>query len=81
MGESLSAFGGLKSVKMKLSVREWQPGDIEQIVDYFVLADADFLNGMGAEKHKLPEREAWIQKLHSEFKKPNFEKNFIISSG
>ena len=59
---------------MQLSIREWQPDDIEKIVDYFVQADGDFLKGMGADKNNLPKREAWIQKLRSEIKKSNQEK-------
>ncbi|MCP5063739.1 MAG: hypothetical protein GY936_14925 [Ignavibacteriae bacterium] len=61
---------------MKLSVRELQANDIEKIVDYFVLADADFLNRMGADKSKLPKRDDWIKKLESEFAKPYKFKEF-----
>ena len=60
---------------MNIRVREWIPSDIEKIVDYFVLADADFLRGMGAEKSKLPKREAWIQNLEAEIDKPYTEIN------
>ncbi|WP_279629378.1 hypothetical protein [Maribacter litoralis] len=35
---------------MKLSVRELQSSDIENIVDYFLNADAGYLKSMGAEK-------------------------------
>ena len=59
---------------MKLSVREWQVGDIEYIVDYFYEADVDFIRGMGADKSKLPEREVWIRELQLEFEKSNQEK-------
>lgn len=61
---------------MKLSVRELQLADIEYIVDYFVNANADFLKGMGADKSKLPERKAWLEKLKLEFEKPYTEKEF-----
>lgn len=61
---------------MKLSVREMRPNDAERIVDYFVNADAEFLKGMGADKSKLPNREEWIEKLESEFKKTYKDKEF-----
>ena len=61
---------------MKLTVRELQLSDIENIVDYFVLADIDFLAGMGADKSKLPEREEWIKLLESEYQKPFNSKEF-----
>jgi RimJ/RimL family protein N-acetyltransferase len=61
---------------MKLNVREIQLDDIEKIVDYFVNADTEFLKGMGADKRKLPKRKEWVQKLKSEFKKVNKNKEF-----
>jgi|SaaInl59LU_5_DNA_1037362.scaffolds.fasta_scaffold09239_3 RimJ/RimL family protein N-acetyltransferase len=61
---------------MKLSVREIKANDIEKIVDYFVLADSEFLIGMGADKSKLPQREEWIKKLESEYGKPYKTKEF-----
>lgn len=60
--------------KMKLSVRELKPNDIENIVDYFINADTDFLRGMGADKSKLPDKKEWIEKLNLEFKKPYAQK-------
>lgn len=61
---------------MKLAVREMEVNDIEKIVDYFVLADTEFLIGMGADKSKLPDREKWIEKLKSEFQKTYTCKEF-----
>lgn len=61
---------------MNLSVREMIVNDIENIVDYFVDANAAFLKAMGADKRKLLEREAWIKKLKVEFEKPYNEKEF-----
>jgi len=61
---------------MNLSVREMIGNDIENIVDYFIEADVDFLKVMGADKNKLPERKAWIKKLKTEFEKPYNEKEF-----
>jgi RimJ/RimL family protein N-acetyltransferase len=61
---------------MKLTVREIQANEIEKIVDYFVNADTRFLKEMGADKCKLPKKKNWIEKLESEFKKSNVEKEF-----
>ena len=61
---------------MNLSVREIQFNEIEKIIDYFVLADSEFLKGMGADKSKLPNRVAWIKNLESDFKKPYHKKEF-----
>lgn len=61
---------------MKLSTREMQIGDIPQIVDYFVNADAEFLKGMGADKSKFPERMNWINTLLKEYEKPHREREF-----
>jgi ribosomal-protein-alanine N-acetyltransferase len=65
---------------MQIKVREIEPNDIEKIVDYFVNSDAEFLNAMGADKSKFPEREEWIEKLESEFEKiyKKKESYFII---
>ncbi len=61
---------------MKLTVREIQANDIVKIVDYFVNADAEFLEAMGADKSKLPKRDNWIKKLESELTKPYKNKEF-----
>jgi len=64
---------------MNYAVREMNITDISLIVDYFVNADADYLLGMGAEKHKFPKRDNWIAKLELEFKKPLKEKLFYYT--
>lgn len=61
---------------MKLSVRELQLADIENIVDYFFNASADFLKGMGADKSKLPVKKEWMAKLKLELQKPYQQKEF-----
>ena len=61
---------------MKLNVRSWKQDDIENIVDYFYNADVDFIEGMGADKSKLPKRKDWIQKLQLEFKKTYRKKEY-----
>ena len=59
---------------MKTSIREMTPADIPQVVDYFILADANYLKGMGADKDKLPGRAEWIKKIELELGKPFHEK-------
>ena len=61
---------------MKAETREFVKSDIEKIIDYFIDAESDFLKGMGADKSKLPKREKWIQKLHSELVKSYREKDY-----
>ncbi|MFK7810924.1 MAG: hypothetical protein AB8B59_00425, partial [Maribacter sp.] len=59
---------------MKLTVREMELDDIEKIVDYFFLADTEFIKRMGADQSKLPDRGEWINKLESELQKPYINK-------
>ena len=61
---------------MKLSTRELIESDIENIVDYFLNADIDFLRHMGADKKKLPERNNWINLIQAEYGKNYEEKEF-----
>lgn len=61
---------------MNISVREMLETDIESIVDYFIDADEEYLRGMGAEKSKLPQRDAWISLLEKELIKGIEEKEF-----
>jgi RimJ/RimL family protein N-acetyltransferase len=61
---------------MKLTVRPWEQGDIGSIVDYFLNAELEFIRGMGADKHKLPKKEDWIQKLKLEFNKTNLKREY-----
>ena len=63
-------------IKMKLGVRESQVDDLEKIVDYFLQAKANFLHGMGADKSRLPKKEAWLQALQGEITKPYQDKNY-----
>jgi hypothetical protein len=40
-------------IKGNLSVREWKEADFENIVDYFLNSDKDFLVSMGIDTSKL----------------------------
>ena len=61
---------------MKLSVREMKSVDIALIIDYFVNADAAYLNGMGADKDKLPSKTVWTDRLKLELEKPVLDKEY-----
>jgi RimJ/RimL family protein N-acetyltransferase len=37
--------------------------DYERVVDYFLRADEAFLRGMGVDPERLPERNAWLDRL------------------
>jgi len=60
---------------MKLSIREMNVEDIQLVVDYFFSASTSFLEGMGADKRKLPDRDKWIAILKEEFFKEPACKN------
>ena len=55
---------------MKLSIRECGATDIDRIVSYFLDADLTFLDGMGVDPKKLPERAAWRDALVAEAARP-----------
>lgn len=59
-----------------LSVRECQLSDIENVVDYFVNADVEFMKDMGADKSKFPSKKEWTDKLKEEFNEPYSKKKF-----
>ena len=48
--------------------------DYERMVDYFLNADEKFLEGMGVDSNKLPEREVWIESSLRDHEKPGGEK-------
>jgi [ribosomal protein S5]-alanine N-acetyltransferase len=54
----------------KLSVREINESDFENIIDYFLNADKNFLLAMGVDESKLPERQEWLKLLSDEFELP-----------
>ncbi|WP_207431503.1 GNAT family N-acetyltransferase [Sabulibacter ruber] len=57
-----------------LAVRELQESDIEAIVNYWLTADAAYLEGMGVELSKIPGRSAWIHMLKTQVHTPLKEK-------
>ena len=61
---------------MILTVREMVLDDIPNIVDYFLLADSEYLKRMGADKSKLPKRDDWINKLKFENEQDYHNKSF-----
>ena len=48
--------------------------EYEQMVDYFLSADDEFLRGMGAARSKLPSREDWISSVLRDHDRPNHQK-------
>lgn len=62
-----------------LSVREIRDTDFENIVDYFLKSDKDFLLGMGVDVCKLPEKDEWLKSLSGEYQLPIInKKNFYV---
>jgi len=49
--------------------------DCELMVDYFLTATDAFLEGMGVDRRKLPEREAWIESALLDLKRADDEKD------
>ncbi|WP_459210887.1 GNAT family N-acetyltransferase [Aquimarina rhabdastrellae] len=62
---------------MKIEAREMCLNEIELMVDYFLNAEAAFLEKMGVDRAKLPEREQWIKKLQLDIVKPFNERAFF----
>lgn len=60
----------------KLSVKQLEVSDFENIVDYFLKCSDDFLLSMGVDVSKLPSREAWLNILASDFYQPAEKKSF-----
>ena len=57
-----------------ISVKEIQAGDIEYLLNYWYSADAEYLQGMGADIKLLPDRQDWHKTLLEQIKKPYPEK-------
>jgi len=49
-----------------LNVRELQQSDIPLIIDYWLNSDSDYLNNMGADISKVPDRVQWTQMLQEQ---------------
>ena len=62
--------------QVKLSVRQLEVSDFENIVDYFLKSNDNFLLSMGVDISKLPSREAWLNILMSDFYLPAEKKSF-----
>lgn len=59
-----------------LSIREIEEVDFENIIDYFLKADKNFLLGMGVDPSKLPEKEKWLDLLLQDYQEPFEKKKF-----
>ena len=67
----------MDKVPIKLSIRKASKVDFPLIVDYFLNADAKFLQDMGADITKLPKREEWLSLLGIELDKNVEEQRFF----
>ncbi len=61
----------------KISVRHLEIEDHENIVDYFLNADKDFLISLGVDTLKLPARKEWLEMLCSNFELSVGQKMFF----
>lgn len=57
-----------------LSVRELEAGDIGSIIRYWLESDAAFLEGMGVDLKKMPERSEWEAMLQAQLSQSYEEK-------
>jgi RimJ/RimL family protein N-acetyltransferase len=48
--------------------------DYERVVDYFLNADEAYLTGMGVDPSRLPDREAWLNRLLPDLTRPDSQK-------
>lgn len=67
-------MGNIENARIKVvpfdSIR-----DYERMVDYFLSSDEKFLQGMGVDQHKLPERETWLESALRDHERPGSEKD------
>lgn len=61
---------------MTRTIRELEPGDIDQIIAYFLNAKHDFLRGMGVNPKKLPDADSWKSLLNQDLSRPLPDKQF-----
>jgi RimJ/RimL family protein N-acetyltransferase len=64
-------------IEGRLSVRPLELNDIENVVDYFLNADDDFLIQMGADRSKFPSREEWMSIIESNYYLSPDKKSFF----
>lgn len=55
---------------MNLSVREIELADIPYIANYWLQSGTDYMEGMGVDVEKLPQREFWDQMLAEQINTP-----------
>lgn len=54
---------------MTKTVREMRSDDVDSIIDYFLNADREYLNGRGVDINKLPGKQDWKKIILTEFEK------------
>ena len=59
----------------RLEVRPFSSAaDYGRVIDYFLNADEPYLRGMGVDPQKLPQRDAWMERLLPDLTRPDEEK-------
>jgi RimJ/RimL family protein N-acetyltransferase len=61
----------------KISVRHLEINDHENIVDYFLNSDKNFLISLGVDTSKLPTKQEWLDILSSNFELSIYQKKFF----
>jgi RimJ/RimL family protein N-acetyltransferase len=62
--------------EMNISVHPMSTSEITLMVDYFLDSSIPFLEGMGVDYKKLPQKQAWIDLLNQDIIKPVEQKEF-----
>ena len=62
---------------MRRNVRALVERDIYLVIDYFLQASPEFLNAMGADIRKLPDRTQWYHTISDDLKQPLHKKAFF----
>ncbi len=61
---------------MRTGIREMKAGEQTRVIDYFLNADQEFLNRMGVDPDKLPERDKWYSLIQDDLDKPFEQRQF-----
>lgn len=61
---------------MNRTIRALKSDDVEQIIEYFLTADHDFLAGMGVNPQKLPDADSWKSLLNQDLNRSLPDKQF-----
>ncbi len=65
-----------ETTPLKRGIREIQEEDVEQVINYFVQADDNFLKGMGVDPDKLPDPADWQALILDDLSQPLARRQF-----